>query len=173
MFLACICIDINNFNINNYYKRKVFYLDLFTLIIRLIAAVCFRCELFPFSRLFLNKCVGFHLPILGCYCCVLYSFCCDDSLKSGSSSGNSYSIGKPNRNGNNTQIGDGGADNKGGDSKSNEKKDWNYEPNYAYQMPGGRDGAGNPTYERYNQNYAYEMPKEHNAYGVPVYESPS
>ena len=40
-------------------------------------------------------------------------------------------------------------------------------------MPGGRDGAGNPTYERYNQNYAYEMPKEHNAYGVPVYESPS
>ena len=151
----------------------LFYLDLFTLIIRLIAAVCFGCELFPFSRLFLNKCVGFQLPILGCYCCVLYSFCCDDSLKNGSSSGNSYSIGKPNRDGNNTQIGDGGADNKGGDSKGNEKKDWNYEPNYAYQMPGGRDGAGNPTYERYNQNYAYEMPKEHNAYGVPVYESPS
>ena len=75
----------------------LFYLDLFTLIIRLIAAVCFGCELFPFSRLFLNKCVGFQLPILGCYCCVLYSFCCDDSLKSGSSSGNSYSIGKPNR----------------------------------------------------------------------------
>ena len=33
----------------------LFFIDAFTLLFRLLAAVCIGCELFPFSRLFLNS----------------------------------------------------------------------------------------------------------------------
>ena len=145
----------------------LFFIDAFTLLFRLLAAVCIGCELFPFSRLFLNsEWIGCKLPMLGCYCCVLYEICCNNSGSgsySGSGGGGGGSGGGGSGGGGSGGSGGGGSGGDGG------RRDWNYEPNYAYQNPSGRDDYGNPTYTRYNANYAYENPTGRDNYGNPVY----
>ena len=157
----------------------LFFFDLFTLFFRIILGFCIGCELFPFSRLLLNSDwigLGFKIPMFGCYCCLLYEICCNDYGRSGTSSGYSHSGGgggNSNRGGGNSYGGGensyGGGANKDSNSGGDGKKDWDHEPNYAYQNPSGRDDYGNPTYTRYNENYAYENPTGRDSYGNPTY----
>ncbi len=151
----------------------IFSIDVFSLFFRLLAAICIGCELFPFSRLFLNtEWIGFKVPMLGCYCfffpqCLLALFCqvcCGDD---------SYSVGSSSSGGSGGGGGGGGGSYGGGNNNNNSggggNRDWDHEPNYAYQNPSGRDDYGNPTYTRYNANYAYENPTGRDAYGNPTY----
>ena len=46
---------------------------------------------------------------------------------------------------------------------------YNNKENYYGQEPSGRDGYGDPTYERQNPNHWGEMPSGRNGYGVPIY----
>jgi hypothetical protein len=48
-----------------------------------------------------------------------------------------------------------------------------YEQGYAYQEPSGRDGYGNPMYERYTADYAYEAPTGRDSYGNATYDASS
>jgi hypothetical protein len=48
-----------------------------------------------------------------------------------------------------------------------------YEQQYPNQTPSGRDGYGNPTYERYTPDYAYEAPTGRDAYGNATYDASS
>ena len=138
----------------------LFLIDVFSLFFRILAAVCIGCELFPFSRLFLNsEWIGCKVPMLGCYCCALYEICCNDSSSGSCSGGGSH------YRGGGSSGGGGGGSGGGGGGNTN----WNYEPNYAYQTSSGRDAYGNATYTRYNANYAYENPTGRDAYGNPTY----
>ena len=151
----------------------LFFIDALTLLFRILAAVCIGCELFPFSRLFLNsEWIGCKLPMLGCYCCVLYEICCNDSGSGGCSGGGGGGGGGGSGGGGSGgggSGGGGGGGSGGGSGGGGGERDWNYEPNYAYQNPSGRDDYGNPTYTRYNANYAYENPTGRDAYGNPTY----
>ena len=55
------------------------------------------------------------------------------------------------------------------DTEDGYKPSYGYTENYYGQEPNGRDGYGNPTYERQKQNHYGEICYEKDGYGNPIY----
>ena len=55
------------------------------------------------------------------------------------------------------------------DTEDGYKPGYGYTENYYGQEPNGRDGYGNPTYERQKPNHWGEMPTDYDGYGNPIY----